>query len=326
MPASALPAACELVGEDLYCIDTDLYRPGLAACYLLRSGERLAFIETGPAVAAPRLLALLAAMDLRPEQVDYVIPTHVHLDHAGAAGDLLAACPHARLYVHPKGAPHLIDPDKLIAGATAVYGEAAFAQHFGAPRPIPTERVLLAEDGGVCNLAGRPLQFIDTPGHANHHGCLFDARTGGCFSGDTFGIAYRELATATGEPWLFAPTTPVAFDPPRWLATLDRLMALQPRAMFLTHYGRLDHPERHVGQLRASIAQLAELALGLQDLAPEIRPAHLHEAVCEALCASARASGVARSATELRALLAVDCELNAQGLEIWLRRRAAASA
>lgn len=309
------------IAEGIYCIETGLYRPGLAAAYLIRSGEELAFIDTGPARAVDNLLGALAALGFEPEQVAYIMPTHVHLDHAGAAGHLMAACTRARLVVHPKGAAHLIDPTKLIAGASAVYGEAQFREVFGLPLPIPAERVIAAADGQTFDLAGRTLTFIDTPGHANHHGCFLDQQTRGIFSGDTFGIAYQALTTAQG-PWIFAPTTPVAFDPDAWRTSLDKLMDKRPEATYLTHYGRIDRPSEQVVQVRQSIAALAELALR-EESQPEVgREARLKEAVRDHLLASARAHGVTRLEDEILELLKVDIELNAQGLEVWLQRRA----
>ena len=309
------------VGETLYCIETGLYRHGLAACYLVREGDRAAFVDTGTAHTLPALLALLAALGLTPEQVDYVIPTHVHLDHAGGAGDLLAACPNARLVVHPNGAPHLIDPARLIAGATAVYGEEGFARDFGHILPVPEKRTVLAEDGLEIDLNGRRLVFVDTPGHANHHGCLFDERTQGFFTGDTFGISYREFDHERG-PWLFAPTTPVGFDPDPWQRSLDRLMRFDPQCLYLTHYGRLDHPAEVVEDLRQSIRDLAELALAEEGRLPDGRQERIRENVASHLVARARAHGGSLDEARTRELLAVDIELNAQGLEIWLRRRA----
>ncbi len=309
------------VADGVYCIETGLYRDGLAACYLIRSGDRLAFVDTGTGNTVPGLLGVVADLGLTPAHVDYVIPTHVHLDHAGGAGALMAACPGAQLVAHPKGAPHLIDPAKLTAGATAVYGEEAFARDFGAMLPIPEARVIVADDGQAFDLAGRTLTFIDTPGHANHHGCIFDAGSGGMFTGDTFGISYREFDTAAG-PWLFAPTTPVAFDPDAWQRSLDRMMAFEPVAMFLTHYCRIDAPEGLVQRVRQSIRDLAEIALAEEAATDDGRQQRIKQAITAHLIEDVRRHGCALSDAEITELLAVDLELNAQGLEVWLRRRA----
>jgi glyoxylase-like metal-dependent hydrolase (beta-lactamase superfamily II) len=309
------------VADGVYCIETGLYRDGLAACYLIRSGDRLAFVDTGTGNTVPSLLGVVADLGLTPEHVDYVIPTHVHLDHAGGAGALMAACPRSHLVAHPKGAPHLIDPGKLTAGATAVYGEEAFSRDFGAMIPIAEERVIVASDGQSFDLAGRTLTFIDTPGHANHHGCIFDSGSGGMFTGDTFGISYREFDTEAG-PWLFAPTTPVAFDPDAWQESLDRMMALKPVAMFLTHYCRIDAPEALVQRLRQSIRDLADIALAEEAASDAGRQQRIKQAITAHLIADARRHGCALADDEMIKLLEVDLELNAQGLEVWLKRRA----
>ncbi len=310
----------EEVADQIYRVDTGLYRRGFAACYLIRSGDRLAFADTGTARTVPDLLAVTRKLGLGPHHVDYVIPTHVHLDHAGGSGDLMAACANARLVVHPKGATHMIDPGRLIAGATDVYGEEAFDRDYGGLTPIPEERVTLATDGLEIDLAGRTLTFLDTPGHANHHGCIWDARTRGFFTGDTFGLSYREFDTALG-PWVLAPTTPVAFDPNAWLASLDRLMTYEPRAMYLTHYGRVDRPDLLVDGLRQCIRDLTDMALAEEGQVDPGRGARLKQAVSDYFKAGARAHGVELGDERVADLLAMDIDLNAQGLEVWLIRR-----
>jgi glyoxylase-like metal-dependent hydrolase (beta-lactamase superfamily II) len=312
------------IGNGIFCVDTGLYRHGLAAAYLIREGDRLAFVDTGTAHSVPTLLGLIHALGLTPAAVDYVIPTHVHLDHAGGAGALMAECPNARLLIHPKGAAHMIDPAKLTAGAMEVYGEAAFARDFGQLTPVPEDRVLVAEDGTEIDLGGRTLTFFDTPGHANHHGCLLDGRTRGLFTGDTFGISYRDFDTPAGA-YLFAPTTPVAFDPDAWLATLERLMGLSPEVAYLAHYGPLGQPQRHLETLRASIRDLAEAALTEEaDPGPE-RLGRLRRRIGAVLVQGAIDHGCRLPQERIQELLTVDTDLNAQGLEVWLQRRAKAT-
>ncbi|MCG6863314.1 MAG: MBL fold metallo-hydrolase [Chromatiaceae bacterium] len=311
----------EEVADGVYCIETGLYRHGLAACYLVRSDDRLAFVETGTSNSVPRLLEVISTLGLTPEHVDYVIPTHVHLDHAGGAGNLIASCPNARLVIHPKGAGHMMDPSKLAAGATAVYGEEEFARHFGSLVPIPEERIIIADDGMVIDLNGRSLTFIDTPGHANHHGCIYDERTGGFFTGDTFGISYRELDTPNG-PLLFAPTTPVAFDPDAWQESLDKILSFNPKTIYLTHYGRVDQPQTLGQDLRRSIRDLAELALAEEGTNAEGRGERLKRGVADHLIKRALSHGCTLSEAQIREVLGVDIDLNAQGLEVWLVRRA----
>ena len=310
------------LGNGIYCIDTDLYRPHMAACYLVREGDAVAFVDTGTYHTIPLLMRVLAELDLGVEHVRYVIPTHVHLDHAGGAGELMAHCPQAQLIVHPKGAPHMIDPARLQAGATQVYGEEGFAQYYGKLVPVPEERVILAEDGHQVSLNGRILTFYDTPGHANHHGCIWDERSRSCFTGDTFGICYREFVTDKGA-WIFAPTTPVAFSPNEWQQSLDKLEALYPKAMLLTHYGHVTDVAGLLPKLRASIEALSNLALTLQD-APEGRVDALKEQIFLTWLEEIAEHGVNLPEGDIRELLHVDATLNAQGLDVWLQRRAKA--
>ena len=314
----------EPIGHDSHLIDTGLYRPRHSACYLVADHGELAIIDTGTGHSLPRVLAAIAAVGATPSQVRYVIPTHVHLDHAGGAGQLMQVCSEATLVVHPKGQPHMVDPSKLQAGATAVYGEAAFERDFGSLRPIPAERTLAAADGASFPLGGRTLTFLHTPGHANHHGCIFDRSSGYLYTGDTFGLGYTELYSAAG-PLLVATTTPVAFDPEAWFGSLERMMALDPIACCLTHFGRVDRPETLVGMLRASIQAHVEIALEEERRDEQGREARLMAAVERLLVeAGTRHSGLPED--RVRDVFSADITLNAQGLSVWLARRAKAKA
>ena len=299
----------------IHTIDTGFVRPQFDAAYLVVERGRAAFIDCGTNHAVPRLLAALDGAGLSPAAVDWLILTHVHLDHAGGAGELIARLPNARLLVHPRGARHMIDPAQLWAGASAVYGEAVMEQTYGRLRPIAAERVVEAADGHVVELAGRALRCLDTPGHARHHLCVFDARANVCFTGDTFGLSYREFDGAHG-PFILPTTSPVQFDPVALHASIDRLIALRPAAMYLTHYGRVEEVERLAADLHAQIdamVALARAAAGQPD-----RHAALMASLTDLYAERARAHGWAHGREALRQLLAMDIELNAQGLAIWL--------
>ena len=299
----------------IHTIDTGFVRPQFDAAYLVVERGRAAFIDCGTNHAVPRLLAALDGAGLSPAAVDWLILTHVHLDHAGGAGELIARLPNARLLVHPRGARHMIDPAQLWAGASAVYGEAVMEQTYGRLRPIAAERVVEAADGHVVELAGRALRCLDTPGHARHHLCVFDARANVCFTGDTFGLSYREFDGAHG-PFILPTTSPVQFDPVALHASIDRLIALRPAAMYLTHYGRVEEVERLAADLHAQIdamVALARAAAGQPD-----RHAALMASLTDLYAERARAHGWAHGREALHRLLAMDIELNAQGLAIWL--------
>ena len=308
----------ETLDHGITRIDSGYVRPRLAAFYLVVENGRAAFIDTGTSHALPRALAALEQLGLGREQVDYVMPTHVHLDHGGGAGALMAAFPSARLVVHPRGAGHLVDPARLIAGSTAVYGEAEMARLFGEVVPVPAGRVIESADDMEIDLGGRPLRLLHTEGHAMHHYCVWDAASRGIFSGDTFGISYRELDSAAGA-FLFATTTPVQFDPEAWLATVDRLMALGPDAVYLTHFGRVDDLDRLAADLRDDLRFCRDLALGH---AADTDPAVAIRAGLEArFLARLDAHGCTLAPDAIRELLVMDFDLNSQGLAIWLARR-----
>jgi glyoxylase-like metal-dependent hydrolase (beta-lactamase superfamily II) len=313
-----LPAYKDL-GSGVLCIDTAQERAGMAACYLLRQGDAAAFIECGTAPGVPRLLALLDHLGIAREQVRYVMPTHVHLDHAGGAGALMRELPQARLVAHPRGARHLVDPAKLVAGATAVYGAEAVQRMYGSIEAVPEARVIVAGDGHRLDLGGRVLEFIDSPGHARHHYCIWDARTQGFFSGDSFGLSYREFDSPAG-PWIFPTTTPVQFDPVAWKSTLERLLSYQPQRMYLTHFGMVQQVRALADDLRRGIDEYVRIARSLAN-AP-----HRHYALKEALTKLALHELADRDCElpelRCRALLNMDMELNAQGLGVWLEQAA----
>lgn len=304
-----------------WLIDTRLNRPGHTGCYLLRGDEELAFVDCGASTSVPHLLQVLETLGFPAGQVRYILPTHVHLDHAGGAGELLEHCPNAILATHHRGLPHLVDPSRLQQGAMAVYGEAAFRRLFGELRPAPAERCRSLEEGDTLPLGNRELGFMDTPGHANHHGCFFDPLTGTLFTGDTFGLRYPEL-DSNGTPFLFATTTPVAFDPEAWQGSLDRMMALEPTRAGLTHFGPLADPVRWAPLLRRSLEEHVALALEEEKHAPEGREERLREALHSLLVERALEHNPELEREEVEALLGVDLALNAQGLAVWLARRA----
>ncbi|MEY8263748.1 MAG: MBL fold metallo-hydrolase, partial [Bermanella sp.] len=229
------------LGWGITQLDTAFQRPNMAACYIMQDAGEVAIIETGTKDTVPLIFACLQQLGLKPEQVKYIIPTHVHLDHAGGVGRLMQQLPNATLVVHEKGARHMIDPSKLQAGASAVYGEAEFNKTYGDLLPVAKERIISPLDNEQLTLGQRTLTFLDTPGHARHHFCVYDEVSQGFFSGDTFGLAYQELTNENGA-FLMVTTTPVQFDPDALKNSIDKLMAMQPQRMFLTHYGVLENP------------------------------------------------------------------------------------
>ena len=309
----------------IHVIDTGFHRPLFDASFLIVEGGRAAFVDTGTNFAVPRLLAALADLGLPRDAVDYVIPTHVHLDHAGGAGLLMQALPGAKLLVHPRGARHMIDPAALYQGALAVYGQAAMDREYGTLVPVPAGRVRPTEDGLTVHLAGRPLHFIDTPGHARHHHCIWDEHSRGWFTGDTFGLSYREFDTAAGA-WILPTSTPVQFEPDALRRSIQRLLAREPQCMYLTHYGQVGASTADIQRLAGLLFEQldAMVALGLSLHGAPDRHAALVAGLQAMLRLQLQRHGVVDIDAGI-AGLALDVELNAQGLAIWLDRPANAA-
>ena len=314
---SAPPSYVEALGPGVHAVDTGFVRDRFDAAYLLVQDGRAAFIDTGTTYAVPRLLGALDALGLSREAVDWVIPTHVHLDHAGGAGALMQALPQARMLVHPRGLRHMVDPGALWQGALAVYGQAEMDRSYGRVVPVAAERATATHEGMTVQLGGRTLAFADTPGHARHHHCVWDAATRGWFAGDTFGLSYPEFDTPRGA-WIVPTTTPVQFEPQVWQATVHRLLAADPACMYLTHYGRVQDVPRLGAQLVSLIDELA--ALGRAHQHDVDRHDALKRGQFEIFTRSLAAHGCTMDREAIAQLLAMDLELNAQGIAIWLDR------
>ena len=299
-------------------VDTDYVRPRLDASHLLKRGGRAAFVDTGTTHSVPALLAALRAKDLNPADVDYVFLTHVHLDHAGGAGELMRHLPNAKVVVHPRGAAHIVNPEKLIAGTKAVYGAAEFARLYGEIPPIPAERVVEAPEGLLVQLGDSELLLIHTPGHALHHYSIVDPTSDSIFTGDTFGISYRVFDTAKG-PFIFPATTPVHFDPEQAHASLDRLMEFEPSAMYLTHYSRVADLPRLAADMHACLDEHVRIAKSLAD-AGEARLDKLKHTLHAHLSQRVRAHGCTLDQKTVDSWLEMDVDLNAKGLSVWLDR------
>lgn len=302
-------------------IDCDVL-PRFTACYLRTApnGE-CAFVEAHTAHALPRLLAALAAQGRRPEDVRWVVVTHAHLDHAAGAGSLLAACPNATLLAHPRAAGNLIDPAKLVASATRVYGEARFAELYGEILPIPEARVRALDDGATFELGGDTLSVLHTAGHAKHHFVVHDPALDAVYTGDAFGLVYPALQR--DGRFAIASTSPIDFDPAEARASLDRVLALRPRWACLTHFDAVEDVATVAAQVRAWVDR---------------SEGWLEESLVEGPSFDER---VARVTAHIRAelarlpfgaddlaLLATDIDLNAQGVVVAAdrRKKAAASA
>ena len=303
-------------GNGIVAFDAGYVRPILAAIHMVVENGRVAFIDTGSNDALPNALAALNKLGLDVAAVDYIFLTHIHLDHAGGAGSMMAAFPNAKLVVHPRGARHMAEPSKLVAGVTAVYGAEYVQRVYGEVRSIPAARIIDAPDGLTISLAGRELLCLDTPGHARHHICIVDKKTSGIFTGDMFGLSYREL-DVDGRQFIFPTTTPTQFEPEEMRQSIQRLLACEPEAMYLTHYSRVGDVHKKGDDLLRHLDVLVALAKAERNSGAD-RHQRLKQAITDYLFAQIRAHGCQLPEATLLEIWETDLELNAQGLEVWL--------
>lgn len=297
-------------------VDSGYLRSGLDAIHLIVDEGRCAIVDTGANSSVPRIMEALAAKRVGPEAVDFVVLTHIHLDHAGGAGLLMARLPNAMLTVHPHGARHMADPSRLMQGTIDVYGEQSAKAMYGELVPVPNARILETPHGSSIRFAGRELLFLDTPGHARHHVSIVDSRSGHVFSGDTFGLSYREL-DCDGKQFVFPTTSPVQFDPDAEHRSLDLLLSHKPAAIYVTHFSRVHEVQRLASDMHRLVDAHAELALALRDAGPE-RGRLLQEGVTGLVFGEAERYRWKLPAERILEVFSNDIELNALGLEAWL--------
>jgi glyoxylase-like metal-dependent hydrolase (beta-lactamase superfamily II) len=307
-------------------IDADYVRPGQAAIHLIVENGYAALVDTGTSFSVGGTMQVLADKHIAPEKVLYVLLTHVHLDHAGGAGAFMQLFPNAKAVVHPRGARHMADPSKLIAGTIAVYGETVFKQMYGEIPSIDAARIIEAADKFKLDFAGRKLLFLDTPGHARHHYCIWDARSQSLFAGDTLGVSFREFdldANNQTQEFIFPTTTPVQFDPPALHASIDRLMGYQPRYAYLTHYGRIGNLPRNAAAMHNLIDEFVAVAKRNQTVQnSDEQHAAIEAGLLDLLMQRAIQHGCTLPHEKIRELLVLDVKLNAQGLVYWLNASA----
>jgi len=300
-------------------IDTGFVRPCFAASYLLVENNHAIYIDVGTTYSVPRLLNVLQEKNIAVENVDYIIVTHIHLDHAGGVGKLMQELPNARLIVHPRGAQHLIEPSVLVASVQAVYGKETFQKNYGDIIPVDEKRVIQAKNKQIIDFQGRQLLFLDTPGHARHHFCIFDEYAQSFFTGDTFGISLKDFNTPNG-PFIFASTTPVQFEPQSLHRSIDIMLSYHPKKMYLTHYGEVTEVAKLADNLHHSIDKQVDLTK-LSANHGEQRHTLLYDSIMTNFLKTLQDMGCTIPISQCQELLAVDVEINAQGLEMWWDRK-----
>lgn len=303
-------------GDGIYALDSGYFRDEFDAVHLVVENGRVAVIDTSTRYAVPRIVEALHALGLSEASVDWIMLTHVHLDHAGGAGALMRICPNARLTVHPRGARHMIDPSKLWTAVCDVYGVEMATREYGALEPIPADRILETAEGASVSLSGRVFEFWDSPGHARHHVYIRDTKTGAFFTGDTFGISYRDFDTEQGA-FVFVTSSPSQFNPDEFKASVRRLMAARPPAVYLTHYAQIRDVERHGQELLDQTDQYTAIALA-HKTEGDNRARRIREGLTALMLRGLKAHGVTLTDAQCLEVLDLDLQLNSDGLVCWL--------
>lgn len=248
----------------VFTIDCNYILPELACAYLVIEGNEASFIENNTTKAVPILLSELKKHNISKENVKYIIITHVHLDHAGGTAALLEECPNATVIAHPRAAPHLVSPQRLIESAKQVYGEENFLKLYGDIKSVPENKIYIPYDGETIRWGSRYLKFIYTRGHANHHFVVYDSLTNGVFTGDSFGIGYPYLQKGS-SPFLFPSTTPTDFDPIEAKVSLQKIKDTEAEKAYLTHFGVWEYMEDGIRQMYDGLNYMEEIFLLAQD-------------------------------------------------------------
>ena len=302
--------------HDIYSVDAEYVRPKHAAIHLILENGRVAFVDTGCNDSIPNALRALDELGVSVDSVDYVMLSHIHLDHAGGAGTMMKLFPNARLVVHPRGAWHMAKPARLMESVATVYGIEETRRLYGEVLPIDASRIIEATHETSIDLAGRKLLCLDAPGHAKHHIAIVDSKSGHIFSGDIFGLSYPELDT-DGRQFVFPTTTPVQFDPQAMHASIEMLMSYRPQAIYLTHFGQTCDVADKALDLHRMIDAHVAIALREKKAGAE-RHARIRVGLDELLLEETKRFGCRLADADVLKVFDADLELNTQGLVVWL--------
>lgn len=253
--------------------------PRSIASALLRSGDFAALVDPGPSSTIPHLREQLGAHGLRIDDLDALLLTHIHLDHAGASGSLVRENPRLQVYVHSRGAPHMADPSRLLDSARRLYGD-TMERLYGEFVAVPRDNLRILEGGETVSAGSRQMRVLYTPGHASHHVTYFDDSEGIAFVGDTAGICIE------GHPYMLPATPPPDINLELWGSSLDAIASLEPKRLFLTHFGFSDHPARHIASYRERLLRWSDLVAKI--LSQGLDDAHSSEAFLQAIAAEAK--------------------------------------
>jgi len=221
----------------IHTIDCHYGGPEFASAYLIVEGGRAAFVDTNTRHAMPYLLGALDTAGIARDAVDYIVITHIHLDHAGGAAPLMQECPNATLLCHPRAARHLANPKRLVAAVKKVYGDEVFERLYGTIEPIDETRIRAVMDEETMQFGSRTWRFLHTLGHATHHICMLDSASNGIFTGDSFGLYYGWLTSDPARPFSLCLSTPTEFDAEEARRSVHRIVATGAERAYVGHFG-----------------------------------------------------------------------------------------
>ena len=300
--------------DSVVTVDCNYLTPQFAAAYLIIEGDRAAFVDNNTTRAVPLLIETVNAYGLTAEHVDFVIMTHLHLDHAGGTAALLKRCPNAMVLAHPRAARHLVDPSRLVASAKTVYGEEGFDRRFGTIEPVESARLRSMQDGETMDLGQRTLTFIHTPGHAKHHVCIHDSRSNGVFTGDAFGLAFPSLQRGAKSLVIYS-SPPTDFDADEARNSVRKIAATGAERAYVTHFGEVNAVGEAADQLLRSIDSLEAILDEAVTVSPtgDARIAHCERRIREAFMDQAAQCGISLTESDWQ-ILGPEAFLNAQGI------------
>ena len=300
--------------QKIVTIDCHYVQPLVAASYLLPAGKNACFIDNNTNHAVPRLLSALKESGYTPEDVSHIIITHVHLDHAGGTGLLAKHCPNAVVVAHPRAAPHVVDPSRLVKSAQSVYGEAHFKELYGEIIAVPESRIVQPADGETIRVGELELEFIYTRGHANHHFVIFDKASKSIFTGDSFGVAYPILQGGK-FPFLFPSTSPTDFDAAEARISYDKIIKSGATTAYPTHYGAWQDIALGYKMLNAAIDEIEKMfnAIYQSTMDDKAAQSFAREQIERYFTRELAERGILLNA-EGKTVLEIDIDLNSQGI------------
>ncbi|MGI6442433.1 MAG: MBL fold metallo-hydrolase [Synergistaceae bacterium] len=301
--------------DGIFAVDSHYLRKGNAAVYILRDSNSAALVETANNASLPYILDAMNELSVRKEDVEYIFITHVHLDHAGGAGSYIKEFPNARIVIHPLGAPHLIDPQRIVAAASEVYGADWVKSLYGEIIPVDRNRIIAAEDGQTINMKSRNIICLATPGHARHHMAFFDEKHSAMFTGDALGSSWPEMNAINGR-WIIPSTAPMQFDPGDMHSSIDKIARFKPQKVYLTHFGLLENLSEAAEELHRDIDKYVFETEKLNGNEEKIR-----EYLLNLYTKTASLYGIKNPREYVLNECKILLQLNPMGLEAWYRHR-----